>query len=181
MCMKKVYRNLLISLFFLSIISITIPLVLYNLNQRNPDRLSIIIKGNVSHEVTYYYDDITNGTYGIVENRPFTFLNEFGLQYDVNYSGVSVWALLTYSSILTPSSTAIYFYSWDNYQSATLSLTDVENHSEEIIIAFKKEDAYLKNDSQDGGPLRSIVNLSVTEPIYCSQYWVKYVNMIVVE
>lgn len=181
MCMKKIYRNLLISLFFLSIISITIPLVIYNLNQRNPNPLSIIITGNVSKEISFNYDDITNGTYGTVGDRQFTFLNDFGTQYDANYTGVSVWALLTYSSILTPSSTAIYFYSWDNYQSASLSLEDVENNPEEIIIAFKKGDTYLRNNSVDGGPFRSIVNLSVTEPLYCSQYWVKYINKIVVE
>ena len=183
--MKKTLRYVLISLFFLSLIGFTIPLIIYNLNQRNPDPLVIIISGNVSHEVSYTYDEIVVGEYGLVENKQFTFLNQYNTRYEVNYTGVSVWTLLSYTEILNSNATTIYFKSWDSYTTATLNLTDVEQNSENIIIAFKQGDRFLTNSSDDGGPFRAIVDLSVTEafdpPTYCSQFWAKYVNEIIVE
>ena len=181
--MKINLRYFLISLFFLSLIGLTIPLIVYNLNNRNPDPTALIITGNVSREVSFTYEDIISGKYGVVENRIFTFLNQppYNSQYDVNYTGVSVWALLTYTSILYPNATSIYFKSWDAYRTETLSLSAVQDNPEDVIVAFKKGDYFLQNNSEDGGPLRTIVDLSVTEPDYCSKYWAKYVNEIVVE
>ena len=176
------YRNLFITLFFLLIISFTIPLIIFNLKNRNPDLYSIRIEGNVSEEVTYSYEDIVDGVFGLVENQEFTFLNQppSNTQFEVNYTGVSLWSLLSYTSILLPNSTAIYFYSYDSYYTEQISLVKVENNPNGVIIAFKKGYDILKYNSVDGGPLRAIVNLSVTEPDYCSKYWAKYVNIVVV-
>ena len=174
------YRNLLIGLFFLIIISFTIPLIIFNLKNRNPELHSIRIEGNVSAITTYTYEDIIEGKFGLVEDQEFVFLNQYKTQFDVVYTGASVWAILTYSGLLLPNSTGVYFKSFDSYYTETLTLDNIENYSDLIIIAFKKENQVLKYNDDDGGPLRAIVNLSVTEPDYCSKYWAKYVNTIVV-
>ena len=178
--MKKVLRYIYISLFFITIISFTIPLIIYNLNNSNPNLYSIKIEGNVSKEIVYSYEEIVDGSYGYVDNQEFNFLNQWGTRYSVNYTGVSLWALLTYQSIINPNSTRIYFKSYDSYNTENLTLSQVENNPNLVIIAFKKFNSVLKYTDDDGGPLRAIVNLSVTEPDYNSKYWAKYVNTIVV-
>jgi hypothetical protein len=66
------------------------------------------------------------------------------------------------------------------YYTEEMPLEKVENNPDGVIIAFQKGNDLLKYNSEDGGPMRAIVNLSVTLPDYCSKYWAKYVNTIVV-
>ncbi|MHA1111218.1 MAG: molybdopterin-dependent oxidoreductase [Promethearchaeota archaeon] len=178
--MGSKYRYILITFFFLVIISLTIPLIVYNIKNSNPELYSIRIEGNVLEITTYTYEDIIDGKFGLVEDQEFVFLNQYNTQFDVVYTGVSVWAILTYAEIMLPNSTGIYFKSYDSYYTEPLTLENIENYSDLVLIAFKKENQVLKYNDDDGGPLRAIVNLSVTEPDYCSKYWAKYVNTIVV-
>jgi hypothetical protein len=177
---KKIRRNLLISLFFLVLIIFPIPLIVYNVINSNPELYSIRIEGNVSEVTTYSYDQIVEGSFGLVENQNFVFLNQYDSQYNRVYTGVSVWSLLTYITIMYPNSTGISFKSYDSYVTETLTLEQININPELVIIAFKIDDRALKYNDNDGGPLRSIVDLSVTDPVYCSKYWVKHVNTIVV-
>lgn len=177
---KNRRRILLITLFFLILVSIPIPLIIYNLMTRNPDLYVIRLEGNVSEVITFSYEDIVDGTYGIIDDQEFEFLNQYGTRYTVTYTGVSVWALLDYAQVHYPNSTGLYFKSYDNFVTELLSLEDIKTYSELIIIAFKIGNKVLKYTDEDGGPMRSIVNLSVTEPEYNSQYWAKYVNTIIV-
>ena len=180
MCMKKTYRYLFISFFFVAIISFTIPLIVYNIKNSNPDLYSIKIEGNVSEVITYSYNDIVEGTFGFVENHDFVFLNQYNTRYNRVYTGVSVWALITHATIMYPNSTGIFFKSYDSYITETLTLDQVRDNPKLVIIAFKVDERTLKYNDNDGGPLRSVVNLSVTEPDYCSKFWAKFVNTIVV-
>ena len=62
------------------------------------------------------------------------------------------------------------------FKYSTLEEQDQGIAKQEILYTISD----LKYNDDDGGPLRAIVNLSVTEPDYCSKYWAKYVNTIVV-
>ncbi|MBN2155387.1 MAG: molybdopterin-dependent oxidoreductase [Candidatus Lokiarchaeota archaeon] len=175
-------RIAFITLFFLLIMAFPIPLIVFNLRNRNPELYSIRIEGNVSEVLTYTYEDIVDGLFGVVEKQEFVYLNQppYNTRYNVIYTGVSVWSLLTHKSVINSNATEIFFRSYDAYYTDTLLLEKVENNPTLVIIAFKKDNKPLKYNSDDGGPLRAIVNLSVTEPDYCSKYWAKYVNTIVV-
>ena len=179
---KKLCRNLLITFFFLVVIAFPIPLIIFNLRNHNPELYTLKIEGNVSQEIEYVYEDLVDGVYGLVEDQIFTYINQppYNTQYDVVYTGVSLWALLTYTSILLPNATALYFKSYDLYYTEEITLEKVENNPDGVIIAFQKGDKLLKYNSDDGGPMRAIVNLSVTLPDYCSKYLAKYLNTIVV-
>jgi DMSO/TMAO reductase YedYZ molybdopterin-dependent catalytic subunit len=179
---KKKQRIIFITLFFLILIAFPIPLIVYNLKNRNPDLYTLRIVGNVSEEKEYLYEDFVDGVYGIIEDQVFTYLNQppYNTRYEIIYTGVSLWTLLTYTSILLPNATAIYFQSYDLYYTEEISLEKVESNPKGVIIAFQHDNKLLKYNSNDGGPMRAIVNLSVTLPDYCSKYWAKYVNTIVV-
>ncbi len=159
-----------------------IPLIIANLKGRNPDLYTLRIEGNVSEEIIYVYEDLVDGKYGLVENQVFTYLNQppYNTRYDVTYTGVNLWTLLTYTSILLPNSTAIYFKSYDTYYTEKISLDKIETNPNGVIIAFQKGNDLLKYNTDDGGPMRAIVNLSVILPDYSSKYWAKYVNTIIV-
>jgi len=175
---KKVRRRILITLFFVIVVSFPIPFIIYNIRNRNPDLYSICIKGNVSEEITYTYEDIVDGLFGIVENQQFTSLNSVHEQYDAIYTGVSVWVLLTQTLIMFPNSTSIYFQSYDSYTTEEISLEKVEQNPNGVIIAYQKGNDPLNPKGE--GPMRAIVSLNVTNPDYNSKYWTKQVNTIFV-
>ena len=177
---KEAKRKVLISVFFIILISFPIPLIVFNMMNSNPDLYSIRIEGNVSEILTFKYEDLVDGVFGKIINQEFTFQNRppHNDQYEVNYTGVSVWGILEYASVHYPNSTGIYFKSYDSYTTEILPLEKIETNPLGVIIAYQEGDDPL--NPNDDGPMRAIVNLSVTLPDYCSKYWAKQVNTFVI-
>jgi len=186
-------RNLKISIFFGIIIGFTVPLIGYNfmlLEQEgnqiyvwNPIDWNLKIRGNVKYEATIPYQALINGTYGTIANQTFHFLNSYGTYYLTNYTGVSVWRLLSDLNILNEGATGIWFKSVDLYETPGIPLSKVEEFPNLTIVAYKVNNINLTTRERGGtGPIRSIVNLSITEPTEegNGMYWAKYLTTIMV-
>ncbi|MFX1294477.1 MAG: hypothetical protein ACFFD2_06445 [Promethearchaeota archaeon] len=176
-----IQRNLKILIFFTAIISVTIPLLVYNFMIRNPLIWELTIKGNVKQEVVIHYQQITDGEFKIIEDMEFYFINSYGTEESHIYSGPTLWQILNQTDILLENSTKYYFRCYDNYVTESLWLSDIEIHPEYVIIAFKEGDQFLKPKSEGGtGPLRAIVHFNLTNPNPNGEYWAKYLNEIII-
>jgi DMSO/TMAO reductase YedYZ molybdopterin-dependent catalytic subunit len=180
-----VSSNIVISIIITSfIIGIVIPFIVNNNsppddNQHPSYDWNISIYGNVNYEVNITYEDIVEGVYGVVENREFYFINSYGTEYYINYTGAPVWNILNQTGVLTNTSSKIVFYAIDNYYSYELSISDFAANPEYAILAFKKNGEFILPQQQGGyGPIRAIVDYEITKPRVNSQYWVKYTSSI---
>ncbi len=148
----------------------------------NTDVWNLKIYGSGVTEVTLIpYSDITSGKYRSVQDAKFAILNQYNYNYTYYYSGASIWDILEDNGIVEPSATKMRFIASDNYRSEFIPLSLVRNNPDLAIIGYEENGHILEEQSKGGdGPLRSMVNLSVTQqmipPTYNSQFWVKYVN-----
>ena len=93
-----------------------------------------------------------------------------------DYTGVSVYYLLTKLANLTDGTINVKIKAIDNY-SYTLTLEDF-NETRNIIIAYKRDGKYMKSGSEGGnGPLRLIIPPRF-QGEYNGQYCVKFVTAI---
>ena len=179
--MKPLYRNLAIVIVFGAIIASTIPFLIYNYQVQNPILWELKITGNVTHEVNVTYSQIVNGDYGLIENRPFYFINSYGTNFWQNYTGASLWQILNQTGVLPPNATKFYLQSVDNYVTGTLWLDNISANPDYVLIAFKLWNEVIQPKDQGGdGPLRAIVDYNLTKPEVNSQYWAKYVNTVII-
>jgi DMSO/TMAO reductase YedYZ molybdopterin-dependent catalytic subunit len=177
----KFSRNLKILTLFAAIIAVTIPFLFYNYSVQNPILWELKITGNVNQEITIQYQQIVNGTFGLVEDRPFFFKNSYGTEYWENYTGASLWQILNQTGVLPVNATQFYFRSVDNWVTNPLLLDDISAHPDFVLIAFKLGDEILLPKDQGGnGPLRAIVDYNLTKPNVNSEYWAKYVNTVII-
>ncbi|HUT79681.1 MAG TPA: molybdopterin-dependent oxidoreductase [Candidatus Bathyarchaeia archaeon] len=92
-----------------------------------------------------------------------------------NYTGVSIYYLITEIANYTNPNSSFKVKATDNYQ-YTLTMTQI-NNTRDIIIAYMKNGEYLKSGSEGGnGPLRLIIPQSIEQ--YNGQFCVKYVVLI---
>jgi hypothetical protein len=179
--MKPLYRNLAIAIVCVTVILALVPFILYNYKTQNPIVWGLLITGNVDHEVVIQYQGIVNGTYGIIEDRTFFWKNSYGTTGTDIYTGASLWQILNQTGIVRPNATKYYFRCFDNYNTNNLTLSDIQAHPEDVIIAFKRGDEFLQPMEKDGdGPLRAIVDYTLTSPNPNTEYWAKYVNTVII-
>lgn len=180
----KVGRNIKIFIFFSVIIGITIPLLLYNFEVQNPIVWELKISGNVDEEVIIQYQALINGTFGIISDKEFYFINSFGTELYFVFTGVSLWRILNQTGVLCENRSQIQFYfrAYDNYETGKLNLADLQAHPNDVIVAFKQKGVgYLRPKIEGGdGPLRAVVEYNLTKPYPNSQYWAKYLNEIII-
>ena len=177
----KLSRNVKIVILFAVIIGATIPFIIYNFQVQNPILWELKITGNVTQEINVTYSQIVNGNYGLIENRPFYFINSYGTNYWEIYTGASLWEILNQTGVLPANATKFYFRSVDNYETGTLWLDNISEHPDYALIAFKLGNQVLLPKDQGGdGPLRAIVDYNLTKPAVNSQFWAKYVNTVVI-
>ncbi|MHA1744287.1 MAG: molybdopterin-dependent oxidoreductase [Candidatus Heimdallarchaeota archaeon] len=94
--------------------------------------------------------------------------------FTANYTGVSVFYLLTEKLNLTEGSTRVKVVAVDNY-SYTLTLAEC-NATRDIILAYLRNGERLKSGAKGGnGPLRLIIPQRFSGE-YNAQYCVKYVT-----
>jgi len=129
----------------------------------------LIITGLETGDLRYTIEDLE-----AMPNITREYLLQGTPTFSANYTGVSLYYLLTEKANLTDGSTRVKVIAIDNY-SYTLTL-DACNATRDIIIAFKKNGEYLKSGANGGnGPLRLIIPQSAVGA-YNAQYCVKYVT-----
>ncbi len=157
-------------------------MIVYNLTTVNTDVWNLKIYGSgTTDEILVPYSDIVSDKYLSVQDGEFVILNKFNFTYTFFYSGASIWDILEDNGVVAGYATQLRFVASDNYKSEFIPLSLVRDNPNLVIIGYEENGKILEEQSKGGtGPLRSMVNLSVTiqmsPPTYNSQFWVKYVN-----
>lgn len=172
--------------FYIVVASVIIGLVVFWLMmiafmEFNPfeDPNKITIEGNgISNSVSLSVSELTSGKYDIVENKIFHIKNSFETEYDIIYSGISLWSILEEENLLIQSSSELEFrfYARDGYSSPKfLNLSIVEANPDLVILAYEENGVPLSLE----GPLRSVMDQSIMpDGEYSSQYSVQELSMI---
>ena len=135
------------------------------------DDIVITITGpGVNQDLELSLNNLKSDSYLQISNQIFSIENAFGSQFEITYSGVSLWSVLEISGILKGSATTFRFIGYDGYQSEhPLSLTIAQTSSSLIILAYAEDGHPLFND----GPIRSVINQSAIPSEISSHYWVQ--------
>ncbi len=145
------------------------------------DPNKIEIKGNgVNREIILSLNDLKSEQYLQVEDRVYHIMNSFETEYDVIYSGVSLWSILEIEGILNdnPITLTFQFFARDGYRSPKpLNLSIAQFNPELVILAYAKDG----NQLFDEGPLRSVIDQSIIPSgEYSSQYSVQMLKEIII-
>lgn len=136
-----------------------------NNNSNNSSELCYLrIYGNIIEEKSIPYSAMVGTNYSRIENDPYEFLNSVGTRYNATISGVSLYSILMYYSLLTNTSTYIQFEADDGYKSPKLPLSILKNQPNSVLIATHENGVAYKAKSAAGdGPLVSAVRLDVIQ------------------
>ncbi|MHA1191690.1 MAG: hypothetical protein ACTSP9_05270 [Promethearchaeota archaeon] len=172
--------------FYITVASIMIGLVVFWLMmiaflEFNPfeDPNNITIDGNgTSTSLTISISELTSGKYDLVEDKTFHIKNSFETEYDVVYSGISLWSIIEDLLTHSVSDLEFRFYARDGYSSPKfLNLSIVEAYPDLVILATEENGVPLTIE----GPLRSVMDQSVMlEGEYSSQYSVQKLSLITI-
>jgi len=155
------------------------------------------IYGNILEEKSIPYSAMVGNNYTRIENDPYEFLNSVGTRYNATISGVSLYSILIYYSLLTNTSRYIQFEADDGYKSPKLPLSILIDHPNSVLIATHENGVTYKAKAAAGdGPLVSAVRLDVIQNnqevkdflaeigradfVYNTAYKVKYLTAIYV-
>ncbi|MHA1750189.1 MAG: hypothetical protein ACTSYF_16280, partial [Promethearchaeota archaeon] len=137
----------------------------------DPNKLTIEGDGT-SISVSLSVSELTSGKYDLVEDKTYHIKNSppFETEYDIIYSGISLWSILEQENLLIQSSSELEFrfYARDGYSSPKfLNLSIVEMYPDLVILAFEENGVPLSLE----GPLRSVMDQSIMpDGEYSSQY-----------
>jgi len=152
--------------------------------QINPfeDTSVITIEGTgIDHDVDLTLTELKSDKYQQIKDKTYFFINSFGSEYQIIFSGVSLWSILEVEGILNadPSSLTFRFYARDGYSSPhPLNLSIAQNNPDLVILAYERDGAPLFEE----GPLYSIVDRTVIPPgEFNSQYSVQLLKTIVIQ
>ncbi|MHA1670220.1 MAG: hypothetical protein ACTSV5_06525 [Promethearchaeota archaeon] len=174
--------------FYLIVASIIIGLIVFFLMmtaflELNPfvDSNKITIDGDgTSSTITISISELTSGKYDLVEDKTFHIKNSFETEYDVVYSGISLWSIIEKENLLihSVSDLEFRFYARDGYSSPKfLNLSIVEANPDLVILAVEENGVPLTAE----GPLRSVMDQSVMpEGDFSSQYSVQKLSLITI-
>lgn len=174
--------------FYISVVSVIIGLTVFWLImiaslEFDPfeDPNKITIEGNgVSTTISISVSELTSRRYDLVEDKTFHIKNRVGTEYDVVYSGISLWSILEEENLLLHSSSILEFrfYGRDGFSSPKfLNLSIVEANPDLVILAFEENGVPLSLE----GPLRSVIDQSIMpEGEYNSHYCVAKLNKIII-
>jgi DMSO/TMAO reductase YedYZ molybdopterin-dependent catalytic subunit len=119
------------------------------------DIVAVTIKGNVKRELPLTVSDIKSDKYQQVEDRTFHIVNAIGREYDLTFSGASLWSILEVEDILNNDASTFLFIGGDGYYAETpLSLELAQNFTDQVILAYEQDGQPLFLD----GPIRSVVD-----------------------
>ena len=148
------------------------------------DPNSVTIRGDgVNKELTLSINELKSGKYDQIIDKSFHIKK--GLpsysEYDVIYSGVSIWSILEVEGLIhgDVSLLTFRFIGRDQYKSPkALNLSIVKDNPDLAIIAYEQNGDPL---SLADGPLRSVLDqLIVPSGAYSSQYSVQKLSEIII-
>jgi hypothetical protein len=124
--------------------------------------------------------ELRSDNYTQVVNKTYHFMNSVGAEFDLTFSGVSLWSILELNDLLnwTPAELTFQFIASDSYHSPTpLNLSLAQSFPDLVIIAYEEDGSPLI----ESGPLRSVVNQSLLSyGQYASQYSIQQLAEIII-
>jgi len=143
------------------------------------DPNSITIRGEgVNREITLTMNQLKSDKYDQQIDKTFHIMNSFETEYDIIYSGVSLWSILIEENLIDedPSLLTFQFWARDLYHSPKpLNLSIAQDNPDSVILAYEENGAPLFEE----GPLRSVLDQSIMpEGEYSSQYSVQMLSEI---
>lgn len=114
----------------------------------------------LTHNVEFSLEELKSEKYQQIIDKNYFFINSFGSEYEIVYSGVSLWSILMVEEILIDdtSNLTFKFYARDGYSSPhPLNLSIAQQNPELVILAYERDGAPLFEE----GPLSSVVDRSV--------------------
>jgi len=142
------------------------------------DVVVVTIKGNVNRELELTVSDIKSDEYQQVEDKTFHIVNAIGREYDLVFSGASLWSILEVENILNAESSSFLFIGGDGYYAETpLSLELAQNYTEQIILAYEEDGQPLFLD----GPIISAVDHEVIPEKANTHYTIKNLKIILIQ
>jgi DMSO/TMAO reductase YedYZ molybdopterin-dependent catalytic subunit len=170
-----------LSVFWLSVYSFTILDIDPLQNIKNifggEDNVVLTIKGNVVEEFELKLSDIKSDNYLQVVNKEFHIVNAIGREYDIIYTGVSLWSILDVENLLNPDSSTFLFIGGDGYYAETpLPLSLAENNNELVILAYEQDGQPIFFE----GPVISVIDHELIPDKATTHYTVKYLKTILI-
>jgi len=176
-------RNFYILIASIIVGMIAIGLFVFTVAELDADLLqdsdTITIRGNgVNREITLTITQLKSDKYDQSVDKIFHIMNSFETEYDIVYSGVSLWSILVEENLIDedPSILTFEFWARDLYHSPKpLNLSIAQNNPDLVILAYEEDGAPLF----EKGPLRSVLDQSIMpEGEYSSQYSVQMLSEI---
>jgi hypothetical protein len=179
MMMSKTKKTSLAIIILISI-GISIPLItwgiLTTLEQR-PSQIqwSITLFGpTVAQNVSVSYQEIMNQSlFQHFIDVPINYTGCDLKNYIVNCSGITLWDLITYSKVDYGDANAIKFCGSDGCSMLQVNLTTVEQNASKFLIIYALN-GVLYGPPPDEGPLKSIVDYTLTAPVVSCPYNTKW-------
>ena len=145
----------------------------------DPNEITIDGDGT-STSITISISELKSGKYDLVEDKTYHIKNSGEYEYDIKYSGISLWSILEEENLLLQSSSELEFrfYGRDGYIAPKfLNLSIVETYPDLVILAFEENGVLLTLE----GPLRTVMDQSVMpEGEYSAQYSVQKLSLITI-
>ena len=175
-------------------------LYIVNIQLDNGNHIDELSETNNSLSIEYYYEEdillisgsgitanysmtlteVKSDKYTQVKNHTYHLKNSLDIEYDLVFSGVSLWSILEVEALLsgTPAELTFQFVASDGYSSPSpLNLSLAQSFPDLVIIAYEEDG----NPLIDDGPLRSVVNQSLLmSGQYASQYSVQHLTEIII-
>ncbi|MHA1728703.1 MAG: molybdopterin-dependent oxidoreductase [Promethearchaeota archaeon] len=153
---------------------------LQNFNNISGDENTIVItiKGEVNEEFELTLADLKSDKYTQVKNKIFHFINAIGSEYNLTFSGVSLWSILEVENLLNPDAKTFTFIGADGYYSESpLNLTLAELHTDLVILAYEQDGQTLFYD----GPIRSVIDSSLIPDKANTHYAIQKLKTVLIE
>ena len=175
-------------------------LYIVNIQLDNGNHIDELSETNNSLSIEYYYEEdillisgsgitanysmtlteVKSDKYTQVKNHTYQVKNSLDIEFDLVFSGVSLWSILEVEALLsgTPAELTFQFVASDGYSSPSpLNLSLAQSFPDLVIIAYEEDG----NPLIDDGPLRSVVNQSLLmSGQYASQYALKHLTEIII-
>lgn len=142
------------------------------------DVVVVTIKGNVNRELELTVSDIKSNNYQQVMDRTFHIVNAIGREYDLIFSGASLWSIFEEEDILNPGSSTFFLMGGDGYNAETpLPISLAQNFTEQIILAYEQDGQPIFFD----GPIVSVIDHIVIPDKANTHYMIKYLKTILIQ
>lgn len=171
-----------ISLFWLSAYSFVILDVDPFQNIKNlfgdEDTVILTIKGKVNNEFELTLSDIKSDKYLQIKDKTFHIVNAIGREYELVFSGVSLWSIFEVENILLDDAVSFLFIGGDGYYAETpLNIQLAQDYPNQIILAYEQDSQPLIYD----GPIRSVVDHEVIPDKANTHYTLKNLKTILIQ